>query len=743
MSSDLINLAQSLRRSALASNQRKQLVLAGSRGWCRSQSRHLLARLDFSHPVWIGETGEAAVAQFDNQQAESLLGKECDGLVYDAFNGFDADAFGSVCGALQGGGLLLLLTPPLDEWCSYEDPQHKRIAVAGTDPSQVSGRFLERLTRLVRSDDSLVLVEEGEPLPEHLETCPATSQQAFFEQGCRTGDQLAAVEAVIHAATGHRHRPVVLISDRGRGKSSALGIAAARLLQQDGARLLVTAPRLAAVEMLFKQAASLLPGAELSKGAVHLGRSLIRYSAPDHLLLHPQPAGLLLVDEAAAIPTPILEALLDHYPRIAFATTIHGYEGTGRGFDLRFRKVLERRFPQWREIRLETPIRWAAGDPLEAWLFRALALNASPPPDAMVAAAVIEECMIEQLERDRLAHYEQDLTDLFGLLVLAHYRTTPFDLRHLLDGPNLQIFVLRYQHRIVATALMAEEGGFDEQLAHAIWRGDRRPRGHLLAQSLAAHCGLESAARLKGGRIMRIAVHPVLWKRGLGRKLVSAIKAYCRKQELDYLGSSFGATSELLSFWSRCELQPIRIGMRRGASSGTQSTIVFHPLSPAGKDIFDTARRRFNKQLPSLLGDPLKEMDASLAAVLLQQKDNSRSPALNRLDWQDLAGYAFARRGYETSLPAIRELALTALADGLADIQTRKLLVMRVLQGQDWPVCAKSFGLTGRADVERRLRALIGELIMHYGDVQVSEFAKRLSLGPSGPEKITMVPASD
>ena len=80
---------------------------------------------------------------------------------------------------------------------------------------------------------------------------------------------------------------------------------------------------------------------------------------------------------------------------------------------------------------------------------------------------------------------ENDLRDLFGLLVLAHYRTTPFDLRQLLDGPNLDLFVLRYRGRILATALVAREGGFDTQMAHAIWSGDRRPRGHLLAQSLA------------------------------------------------------------------------------------------------------------------------------------------------------------------------------------------------------------------------------------------------------------------
>ena len=48
------------------------------------------------------------------------------------------------------------------------------------------------------------------------------------------------------------------------------------------------------------------------------------FVAPDALLLHPSPAALLLVDEAAAIPTPLLERMLAHHARIVFATTGHG-----------------------------------------------------------------------------------------------------------------------------------------------------------------------------------------------------------------------------------------------------------------------------------------------------------------------------------------------------------------------------------------------------------------------------------
>ena len=82
-----------------------------------------------------------------------------------------------------------------------------------------------------------------------------------------------------------------------------------------------------------------------------------------------------MVDEAAALPVPLLKRLLLHAPRIVFSTTVQGYEGTGRGFTLRFSHILNQHRPQWRKVLLAQPIRWADGCPVEAWLARTLLLN--------------------------------------------------------------------------------------------------------------------------------------------------------------------------------------------------------------------------------------------------------------------------------------------------------------------------------------------------------------------------------
>ena len=722
----LIGLSLNLLNQAGSACQRGMLVLSGEQDWCVEHAGHILSHMPGSNTYWVGKSAPHGISCMQNPDLIALLGTETEMLVYDAYAGFDPDAFGALCGTLSKGGILILLTPRLSEWPNFPDPEHHRITVAGYPAGEVTGRFLARLSRLILQHPAIVCYQQGDAVPPPPIYLPAKTVASPPDSACLTLDQSIAVEAVIHVVSGHRRRPVVLISDRGRGKSSALGIAAARLIRSGRKQILITAPRQAATQALFAQAAQQLEHAKAAKGSLHLNDASISYFAPDHLLQHPRSADLLLVDEAAAIPTPMLEALLDHYPRIAFATTIHGYEGTGKGFAVRFRHVLDRRFPDWREIRLETPIRWAANDPLEQWLFSALALNASPAPGELIDTAQTDDCVLEILDRDRLAQDESDLNGLFGLLVLAHYRTTPFDLRQLLDGPNLTVFSLRYHGHIVATALMAREGGFDAPTSHAICAGYRRPQGHLLAQSLAAHLGLEEGAALDGARIMRIAVHPRLQRRGLGGRLVQAALKHAINSGLDYLGTSFGATPELLGFWRRHELLPVRVGLRRGASSGTQSVMLLRPITPRGERIFQLSRQRFSRLLPRLLTDALNDMEPGLACALLAASPQPEGLTLDARDWLDLIGFAFARRAYETTLPAIELLTLRALTASRGTTDHDRLLLMKVLQKRDWQVCARRFDLAGHGAVEGLLRKLIGELVLRHADNPTREKALRI-----------------
>ena len=119
--------------------------------------------------------------------------------------------------------------------------------------------------------------------------CPELPAMPAPRHPCRTqgstatvepSDQADAVAAIEHVHSGHRDRPLVLTADRGRGKSAALGIAAARLLADRVDFILVTAPLWRNVETLFKHARTLLAGAEQQGQALGLAGSPHPVSAP-------------------------------------------------------------------------------------------------------------------------------------------------------------------------------------------------------------------------------------------------------------------------------------------------------------------------------------------------------------------------------------------------------------------------------------------------------------------------------
>jgi len=507
-----------------------------------------------------------------------------------------------------------------------------------------------------------------------------------------TPDQTQAVAAIMRVSTGHRRRPLVLISDRGRGRSTALGIAAARLIQQGVGSILVTAPGLDAIRSLME------PVAQLS--ASEFAR--IRFLPPDEITRLKPKADLVLVDEAAALPVPILSSLLTRYARIVFATTIHGYEGSGRGFSVRFKSHLEQKTPQWHEIKLNQPVRWGENDPVESFVFKALMLNAEP--HVKIKNHLQSTGLVEKIDRDDLARDERLLSQIFGLLVLAHYQTRPGDLRNLLDGPGISIWVIRDQSALLAAALVAAEGGFDPETSNAIHEASRRPQGHLIPQSLSVHTGFRRSPELRYARVMRIAVHPKCERQGLGTRLLNAIEADAVNQDQDIVGASYGAAPGLMQFWIENGYQTVRLGNRRDAASGEYSVISLKPITEQGLSLHRQLRRRYSELIPLLLVDQFQWLDAALVQQLLIE---NQADELTEQDLSDLRAFIAGHRDYAGALVALRKLTLiSASSDHLEELEQPELraLIGRVLQCRPWDEVAKESGCTGKAQLIQSLR---------------------------------------
>lgn len=687
---------------------RVTLLLAGDADWTATHARQLVAAHSDLTPIWL-TSRPLAPKTLPARQASQLLGQDVDLLIYDAHSGFDPDAFGAATGALCGGGILILLTPPLADWPHQPDPEAERIAVWPYPVEAISGRFLARLVRVLQADPHRHLVQQGEhlSLPSWAGVVPSPQPLSREVSEAKTLDQAAAVDAILKTARGRARRPLVLTAHRGRGKSAALGLAAGHLLREGERRILVTAPSRAAVATLLLHAQTVIRTAP--------DPERLLFFAPADLAADLPLADLLLVDEAAGIPSPLLDALLRHYPRIVFATTLHGYEGTGRGFAIRFRATLDALTPNWQALHLDTPLRWAPDDPLEALSFRALLLDAAPAAEDQVTAASALTCHAERLDRDQLAHDEPTLHELFGLLVLAHYQTRPFDLRMLLDGPNVRIYVLRYGAHIAATLVAAEEGGLaDAGLREAIFMGQRRPRGHLLPQTLSAHAGLADAPRYRYLRVIRIATHPSLSRRGLGRMLLARLKMDALSERIDLIGASFGATPDLLAFWARCGYCPVQLGTHRNAASGEHAAVVLDAITDAGTRFIDHAQRRFARRLPIFLAGPLRALDPVVVVAVMRTLPPRPSEAQSDIEQdenrRELDAFVQGYRTFETTLPLLADLIQQRLQPALESdaisADDAALLIAAIRQLRPMSELARQFGESGRDAILTRLRRI-------------------------------------
>ena len=399
--------------------------------------------------------------------------------------------------------------------------------------------------------------------------------------------------------------------------------------------------------------------------------------------------------------------------RIAFASTVRGYEGTGRGFVLRFLEWLGQ-LPRPLEIlRLEQPIRWDAGDPLERLVFDALALDAEPPGEAFIAAREpvdAERLRHIALDRDALARDERLLRDLFGLLVQAHYRTVPSDLQRLLDAPNLGAQVLLLDGRVVAATLLAQEGGLAADICQRMARGGLRIRGHALPDTLICHAGQRAAGELSMVRSVRIATHPALRRRGLARRLVAQVHGTC---DCDLFGTIFGATPQLLRFRRALGYQLVRLGSSLGARSGEPAAVMLRPVSAAAQALVARLRGRLARELPLQL--ELLRAEAELDPALVRELAADLPPALplGERERQGIVDdYLFGPCHYEAAAFAL-ERTVEVLSAGLDELDPLSVALIRarVLRRRGWARVAREAGLpsvhAAQRALKRALRALV------------------------------------
>ncbi|QZX99565.1 tRNA(Met) cytidine acetyltransferase TmcA [Halobaculum rubrum] len=763
----LAALAADLRAEARRTDQRRLIVLHGERDDCLDAAFTVVeaAGIADDEATLLSTREGVRFERHRPKHAARLLGTTRQAVILDAFVEFSPNAVGQSVGAVDGGGLYVLVAPPLDEWPDRRDDFDESLAVPPFGLDDVTARFRSRLVETLRRHPGVAIAAVGPdgavgpagaddtapdeierdgltgdeaPPPEPGPTTPASSAfPAVAYESCLTRDQSRALSSLERLRTPGS--AVVVEADRGRGKSSAAGLAAASLAAA-GRDVLVTAPSFAGASALFERARALLADldarlsvdeerrievgpSEAGPAEDTTGRGRIRYLPPAEAADAAGDADVAIADEAAALPVRLLADLLAA-PAAAFVTTVHGYEGAGRGFSVRFRGRLDDSDRRVTDVRMDDPIRYARGDPVEGWAFRALMLDARPGVDAAVEDAAPDTVDYRAVDADDLLADEHLLSEAFGLLVLAHYRTEPDDLARLLDAPNLSVRALTHEGHVVSVALLAREGGLDAATRGAMYDGER-VRGNMLPDVLTSQLRDPEAAAPTGVRIMRIATHHAVRSRGLGSKLLREIEREVG-DDVDYLGTGFGATPDLLDFWAGNGYRTVHLATTRNAASGEHSALMMSPTSEGGRALARRHARWFRERIGAVLSDALRDLDPDVVRAALAACDAAGDAVVDvsEYEWRLTVAAAYGPGLADTAPRPFRRLALAHLLDGECDLAARaeRLLVRKVLQAHDWESVTDELDYVSTAECMRSLGRTLQPLVDRYGDaVAVAE----------------------
>ena len=600
---------------------RALLVLVGEDDFLAHQLNH---NLSLKSAVWIGDVSPhfATPSYFPFSKTKNLLGSEFPAIIYDARQGIHLDALAISAGTLQDGGQLLLL---LNHWADLANqPDSDSLRWSGQKHAINTPHFIAFLQEKIAKygfpiyQNTPLTLASPMPQKDRSTHCQPTLEQARLLQ------QMAEAKEEI----------LIVTAKRGRGKSALAGLFAKQQLAQNQP-VILTAPNKSAVNIFneFAEAEiTFMPPDELSQNLSN---------APQQFANH-----WLFVDEAAMIPLDILFRLTKAFKRVVLTTTIHSYEGTGRGFLLKFMAKTDRTL---RHFELFTPLRWQADDKLEAFIDDLLLCDCEDRLPQPAYDSVLAE-QIQMSHCERIPH--DQIESVYGLLTLAHYRTSPLDLRRLLDAPQQQFYLAQAQDSLLGCVWAVPEGGLaDKTLIRQIRRGERRPRGNLVAQMLCFQAGLVEACELRSLRISRIAVQPNWQQQGLGQRLITKMKQQQIKQqgEVDFLSVSFGYTPELFAFWQKCGFILVHFSKSKEASSGCYSVVALCPLSEEGQVFVQRAEKQFQRNLP-LSFHPLATQFARTAIDW----------TLDSSDWQSLKDFADFFLPLSSALPSIRRLIKSA-----------------------------------------------------------------------------------
>lgn len=537
-------------------------------------------------------------------ETHKILGNTYGMCVLQDFEALTPNLLARTVETVEGGGLIVLLlrtmsslqqlyTLAMDVHSRYRTESHQ----------DVVGRFNERFILSLTSNKNCMVIDDQLnilPISSHtlsITALPPKSKEESMTANeielkslkeslqdtqpvggivncCCTLDQAKAVLKFIEAISEKTLRSTVtLTAARGRGKSAALGLSLASAVAFGYSNMFVTSPSPENLHTLFE---FVFKGFDALEFQEHLDYELVQSTNPefnkavvrvnifrDHRqtiqYIHPSDAHklgqaeLVVIDEAAAIPLPLVKDLMGPY-LVFLSSTVNGYEGTGRSLSLKLIQQLRQQSathgpsskgnsstPLGRslhEITLNESIRYAPGDEVERWLNHLLCLDATVVQRLSCGCPLPENCDLYYVNRDTLFSYhkasEVFLQRLMALYVASHYKNTPNDLQLLSDAPAHHIFCLlgpvdpaqNTLPEVYCVLQVCLEGDISKSSIMSSLSRGKRASGDLIPWTISQQFNDHDFAGLSGGRIVRIATHPDFQGMGYGRRAMNLLIQY-------------------------------------------------------------------------------------------------------------------------------------------------------------------------------------------------------------------------
>lgn len=635
--------------SKAQSNHHRQLLwLSGEQTWCYQQLKSL--RLLLTEKNCAGVHSKAVLneyfnieknqglcgTQIVNSDCYKYLGQEFKTIIFDAYSGLNPDHLAQISPTLMGGGVLILVTPDVDNWSNWKEAELNNLFTQPFTRQHVTRNFLYWIQQQLIADNELLHFSQS-CIDSNPKQTSFVSIPSFENKNIEHSNELAIIEqaATVDACCtfilDNPNSHMALLAARGRGKSAALGLLINRINTYK--QVVVSASSRSSVLQIER-----------------FSRKAINFVEPQLLLsgdFQVQSNTLLLIDESASISVDVLTNLVKKFPQIVFSTTTQGYEGTGQGFKLRFLDYLQTKGSCFKEFSLIHPMRWSAADPVESWLNRSLLLNvdekdvnAKNSDEQINFSELSKNSVIRKVKGSELIENPCQLQQLFSLLSQAHYRTTPSDLRIILDSPNVHLWLLMMNRQVIAACLVATEGPIEkfsedsqgmsgEQLTIAMYQGLRRPRGNLVPQMLIAQEGLLQAKSIKIARVVRIATSTQFREQGLASQLLAHIENWAKYKQCDHIAASFSVQYDLLQFWQSQGYSLVRLGNQLDKVTASHNAVVLKALTDNESLVSQLKqslsiriryqRQRIFKDINSYPYIKINEVESSLGNVYLQQ----------------------------------------------------------------------------------------------------------------------------